>query len=809
MFEGTKRMRSGICRVFSNRKLGLATSPGLMFTLFAAQAAAQVSSSERDTFEPTSTPLDEIVVNAQRRSENLQEVPIAVTAMNARMIKETGLQTLVQLTDMQPSLSFETAQSFQRNSLKIRGIGTIGNSRSFEGAVGVFVDGVYRSRTGMVLTDLLDIDRLELLRGPQGTLFGKNTSAGAISLWSTRPDPEALQGNVELRLGNHDARYLSGGVNVPVGRSGAMRISGTYRERDGFFHSPDNGEPYDDVDRYGIKAQYLANPTEDVEILLVADFAESDSHCCWGAAISLSGPTAALIDAYGALNGLTFVPPPDAENNRLVSLNLPTREKIEDSGITGRVTWDAPSFTLTSITGIRNWSHAQVNVDADFSPADLFVLTEPADIDSLSQEFNLTMPIGNTDLLLGLYYASEDYSSLRSVETGSDADNYLNALISAGLGAVDCLPPILTSDCAFPIGGSALFQDGEVTREHYYQDSRNSAIFAHSSTALTENFRLVLGLRYSEDRKSGGVDNQFWYDSAVARAVLAGAGVPDDGTPRNGLDVAGTVYAPSFEASIRDTTTTGILSLQYEHSPNIMAYATYQRGYKAGGVNLFREGSITDTTYAPEFADSYELGLKTQYWDGRATTNIAVFNTEFSDLQINFFTGLEFRTQNTGDTTTRGVEIESVFQLSDSLRLSASVTHLDAKFGQLGNPTLGYLDNRDTSKAPDWSAVASLRYEKPLQNGFTLIGRVLASLTGEHFVGTEVPDEQKVDSYVITDLNIGLRSPDDRWEASLWCRNCGDGTYRTIFFNTTFQPGSLSSYLNPPREYGATIRLNF
>jgi outer membrane receptor protein involved in Fe transport len=301
----------------------------------------------------------------------------------------------------------------------------------------------------------------------------------------------------------------------------------------------------------------------------------------------------------------------------------------------------------------------------------------------------------------------------------------------------------------------------------------------------------------------------FWYDSAIARAVLAAAGVPDDGTPRNGLDLIGTYYSPSFRDGIRDDEITGMLTLQYYPTGDVMLYGGYHHGYKAGGVNLFREGVITDTTYRPETADSLEVGIKADYWNGRARTNVALFDTEFKDLQINFFTGLEFRTENTGEATTRGLEIENFFQITSRLRVDLAATYLDATFGDLDSPSLTYLDHRDTPRAPAWSAVTSLSYERPLANGSALFFRGLVSYTGEHYTGADVLVEQKSESYVVTDLDVGLRRDDRRWEAVLWCRNCGDQRYRTIYFNTTFQPGSYSAYLGAPREYGVTLRTLF
>jgi len=777
-----------------------------IYVICSTPAFAQTSTGEAE-----GRVLEEIVVVAQKRKQNVQEIPVTVTAMNADAIRESGILTIEKLTELSPSVSFDSAQSFQNSSLKIRGIGTFGNTRSFEGAVGIFVDGVYRPRSGMALSDLLDIDRIEILRGPQGTLFGKNTVAGAIALQSTRPDPDVRSGEAELRAGNLDSRYFKASFNTPVGDTAAIRVAGIYNKRDGIFTSPDNGDKYNEIDRYGLKAQFLYLPSNDFELTVSADYSKSDANCCWGSAQVVNGPTASLIELYSAVNGLTYIPAPQAENERIQSMNTSPREIVEDSGLTMTINWDFGDQTLHSITSVRNWEHSQIIADADFVAADLFILSEPARIKTASQEFNLSIPFGETnDVLVGLYFADEEYESTRSVQTGSDSDNYLNSLISSGAGAVACAPPAVALDCLFPVGIAALLDDGEFTSENYFQDSRSLGAFAHANFNLPRNFRLVAGARYSSEDKSGGVDNLFWYDSAIVRATLASMGIPDDGTPRNGLDLIGTVYSPSFTDSIRDEEVTGTISLQYFPNDSVMVFGGYHHGFKAGGVNLFREGVVTNsTTYAPEFAESIEAGIKADYWDKKARTNVSIFYTEFTDLQINFFTGLEFRTENTGTATTKGVELESNFQVTDELRVDFSMTYLDSTFDEVEDPFLSYLVGRQTPRAPDWASVLALTYQKQISPKMNFFVRGLASYVGEHYVGADVPSEEKASSYVVGDASIGVTSVDGGWDLLLWCSNCGDTDYRTIYFNTTFQPDSFSAYLNTPRQYGLTLRARF
>ncbi len=777
----------------------------LVPTMLAVLATSHSSAQETDN-----RTLEEVVVYAQKRAASSQDVPVALTALDGQALREAGALTIEELTDLNPSLSFDTAQSWQNNSLKIRGIGTVGNTRSFEGAVGVFIDDVYRPRSGMALSDLFDISTVEILRGPQTTLFGKNTVAGAVAVRSNRPDPEAPGGYLDLRAGNFDGLYANAAFNAPLTDALTLRVAGTRNQRDGFFESPDTGDQYDEIDRHAVKAQLLIKPEDDWEFLLMVDAARSDAACCWGSAQVVNGPVTPLVEAYSALNGLTFVSAPQSEQERSHTLNIVPRELVLDSGIMATTGWDInDQWSARSITAFRDWEHSQLDADPDFVPADLFRLSEPANIETFSQELNVNFTGERLDLLLGLFYFREDYFSERSAATGSDADNYLNALISADLGAVACLPPVVAADCFFPVGINALLPNGEFTREIYRQDSTGYAVFAHASAALSNRLRLVGGVRHDEIEKEGGVDNLFWYDSLVARLALAAAGVPDDGTARNGLDLIGTFNSPSFTDSTRDSELTGSLQLQYDFGDSSMAYAGYHRGFKAGGVNLFREGAITNTRYAPELADSIEAGIKLDYRDGTARTNIAAFYTRFTDLQINFFTGLEFRTENTGEASTRGVEVENFWQLNEQLRVDLSATYLNSRFDEIANPLLAYLAGRDTPRAPRWAGVAGFRYEWPLADDRRLFFRGLASYSGSHFVGADVANEPRADAYLVADASFGLSGPNDDWEASLWCKNCFDETYRTIYFNSTFQPGSFSAYLNDPRQYGLSLRWRF
>lgn len=777
------------------------------------------------------TALEEVIVTAQKRSQSVQDVPIAITTFTGEAMREAGIFNTKDLTDVNPSISFETAQSSQNASLKIRGIGSVGNGRTFEGAVGVFIDGVYRSRSGMALSDMNDIESLELLRGPQGTLFGKNTVAGALALRSTRPSTESVAAQAEILGGSFDKRFVTAAYNQPLNDRHALRISVISNREDGYFESPQqNGRTFNQTDRYGAKAQWLWEISDLWESLLIVDYSMSETGCCWGSSQIISGPLTNTIEYYANLRGLDFYPASRSETDRIQNNNQHSKEIREDMGFSWQLTRETENWTMQSITGYRRFIEQQIDGDADFGPAHFLILDEPSEINFWSQEFNFTTRIGPTDLVFGLYYSDEDFESQRTISSDTDTDNYLNYLatrlaneMATGQNsetAALCRPPEAVAGCAFVPGTFSLAPppDEPVSVEDYFQTATSSAVYFHTQTELSEKWNVIFGMRYSEDDKQGGYGQVFWYNSEVARALVnTGAlGTPPSGdanTPRNGFDLAGLFNSPSFEETVADDQLTSMFSVQYHFDNDVMSYATYSRGYKSGAVNLFNEAfNFRNTTYAPEYAVGTEIGLKSRYWDGRAQTNIALFNTEFTDLQINFFTGINFFTVNAGEAVSRGLEVESTFQMTEELRLELNLTYLDAEFGDLSEAPqdVAHLSDRDAPRAPHFAGVAVANYERMMSDRWQFYSRFSASFTGEHYVGASVQSEPTQESYLLWDVTLGARRlADQAIDVSLFCKNCTDVDYRTVYFATPVQEGSFNAYLNTPRLVGLSMRYRY
>ncbi|NKI18717.1 TonB-dependent receptor [Spongiibacter sp. KMU-166] len=756
--------------------------------------------------------LEEVIVTAQKRSESVQDVPVAVTAMSQDAMREAGVFSAKDLTDVNPSVSFDIAQSSQNASLKIRGIGTVGNGRTFEGAVGVFIDGVYRSRSGMAMQDMNDISRLEILRGPQGTLFGKNTVAGALSMSSTRPNFDGVNGSIEIGGGSYDHEMFSAAVNVPVGEKHALRFSGISNRRDGYYESPQQQRTYNDVDRFGVKGQWLFDINDSLSSLLVADYTKSDAECCFGSAQVVSGPLQPGIELFANHRGLeTYTEEDNATERRLTNVNGHSIQISEDYGLSWTLELALEAVDVKSITGLRRYKDEQIDSDADFGPAHVLLFDEPAVLDFFSQEFNFSWAWAETDFVAGLYYSFETIEHTRSVVSDTDANSYVSYLVASQAN-----PDAALESCRLSLQATGSCGDFQlvgpggtpVSIERYFQDSESYAAFLHSQTSLGERWTIIAGARYSYDSKEGGYENLFWYNSPVAQAIVASGavGTPPSGdatTPRNAFDLAGTWRGESFDESFSKGVLTGTLAATFHITDDVNTYFSVGRGYKSGAVNLFYEAdNLNNTFYEPEYATSYELGFKSRYLDGSAQTNIAVFHTEYTDLQLNFFTGLNFFTENAGEAVSKGVEVENMYQINESFRAELNMTFLDASFGDLsdGPEFTQFLTDRDTPRAPDFAGVAVLNYNKALSSSMEITSRLSASYNGEFYSGVNAEDQVQ-DAYTLIDFSLGMTFIRDQdWEVKLSCKNCTDETYQTFYFATPLQAGSFNTYTNEPRR---------
>jgi iron complex outermembrane receptor protein len=560
------------------RLLSACAVPALIMALAApahAQDAAAPATTGTEEEEQTADS-GEIVITAQGRAQALADVPLAVSAISAETLQQSGATDIRQLNQVAPSLLVSSTGSEANGSARIRGIGTVGDNPGLESSVAVFIDGVYRSRSGIGLNDLGDIERIEVLRGPQGTLFGRNASAGIISIVSKAPSTAGFSAGAEATYGNYDFVRLMGNVNVPLGETLAARVDGVYARRDGFYRDAANDTDVNDRNRYFVRGQLLFEPSSDLTVRLIGDYTRRDESCCGATYVGRT-----VNPAIGELNspvnpllqpGAVPARSNDSGNNivnvirdlgqNLGSLNqgysrelsvTPGRSyggKTVDYGVSLQADWNLGGATLTSITGYRDYFSAQGS-DTDYSTVDILYRADDDNSARKFRTFSQELRLQGTafgdklDWLIGGYYADEELTATDNLRFGNQYGRFATCRIVSpgGLSALyaptqrsclanGALPPATRAPALFGAASPLIYQaldnldsinNRGTTRDRYRQDSRNWALFTHNIIHVTPSVDLTLGLRYTNERKR--FDATFGNDNTacVANQGLVGA----------------------------------------------------------------------------------------------------------------------------------------------------------------------------------------------------------------------------------------------------------------------------------------------
>ena len=655
-----------------------------------------------------------IVVTAQGRRQQLADVPVAISAVNAETLQNSGANDIRQLNQVAPSLLVSSTGSEANGSARIRGIGTVGDNPGLESSVPVFIDGVYRSRSGIGLNELGEIDRVEVQRGPQGTLGGRNSSAGLISIYSKRPEFD-FGGSAEATYGNFDYVRLGASVTGPLSETIAARLDGIYVRRDGFYEDTTNNVDVNNRNRYFVRGQLLFEPTEDISFRLIGDYTFRNERCCAATYVdrsvnpfigNLNNPSTPLAPLQPTGNNIVNVLRDLGQNlaafNQGYSRNIsvsPGRSyegETKDYGVSGELNWDFGGARLTSITGYRQYRSGQAS-DTDYGTVDI-LYRAPSDeayrqFHTFTQEIRLQGEAfgGTLDWLVGGFYANEQLTARDNLRFGSQYGRFATCRIISGGGLAGLYSPG-SPLCVVPgvgpatIAGASGASGPDIvaaftaldglnnlgsTIDEYRQDDNNWALFTHNIIHITDRLDLTLGVRYTNDKKDFGAtfgnDNtrctqiqglvldDLASPNATARA-LAGALI--------GLGCQGNATAELNGVSINDEREedewTGTAILSYKPMDDLLLYASYARGYKAGGFNLDRsalkspifpfaatpggaQALVGNLQFDPELVDSYELGLK--YSTGPLSFSFAAFRSEFSNFQLNTFNGTVFIVQ--------------------------------------------------------------------------------------------------------------------------------------------------------------------
>lgn len=805
--------------------------PTSMPRTFAVLLAATLCSL---SFEPRAAALEEVIVNAQKREQSLQDVPLAITAFSQELMVDRNVYDLLDLQRLMPSMSFVKGYNRANGApLLIRGMGTVAAQPAFEGSVGTYVDGVYRSRSGMVLSSMLDVAQVEVLRGPQGTLFGKNTTAGALVMTSREP-ADAFAAGAELTVGDYERRRFNGYVTGALSDTVTGRLALLHDQRDGFIEALYEHDDYNDLDIFAAKLSLVWEPGDDLVVKLIADVSDSEEVCCFGNPVwreremSLTGGP--FNDYYREAAQAQFNTDVDLialdPRERQTQNNVQPANDNREEGLVLDISYLLANGSLRSLTGLRNWEYSSRG-DFDFGPVDIGTLREVYDVDSWSQEFNFTGAVENLGIFseveytTGVFYAFEAYEQHRTFDAGVDQSGIWELFWPVQAGVSE---PVLRS----LLGGGAWATPGMAIGDVLHNlETETAAVYAHVTASFNEHLAAVLGVRYSDEEKTLDRANvQFSsvedYASYLQQYMLGGYVL---GANIAGPDIDGLTYS--------DAEWTYEAKLQYFMSADVQMYGSYSRGFKSGGIGMDPEAGggqpsgqnsqllldlagigngtgfadTDDPTYDTEYVDTWELGLKADVLAGAGRVNLALFYSDIQDIQFSVFSGTGFTVFNASDSEITGVELESFWAATQHLRLGASVTWLDAHYGDDIPPPADA--GRDLTYAPEWAGSFSLDYSRPLSA--TLAGFVSASLSyrGNQYLSYDIQD--RASDYSLLGLQAGVRSQDAHWDVRIWCDNCLDERYATGFFNQPFYfDDNLEQYqgqfVGSPRTMGLTLR---
>lgn len=763
---------------------------------------------------------DEIIVNATRRSGvDIQSVPASIVVYTEETLEKAGIDTLTDMTRLSASLISVQTQSPTASFVGLRGISTSANNVGFDASVGVSIDGVVRSRTGVALSELTELSSVEVLRGPQGTLFGRNTTAGVIAIQTPKPDPDG-GGFVSVSRGNYGEKILQGAVNFAVNEEWAARIDGRYRERDGYLDDLNLDRNLMGLENAVIRGQ-LAYEGDKSSIRIIADWAKSDNICC-GAIVGQQGPTSLIINGTAALLGINGF---GSENIGDYQVSLtPTAdvyENTEEWGLSMEVNYDLDGITLTSITSYRDWE-SLANRDGDLSPLDLANAQIDVTNSSFTQEFRAQGEYGRINWLVGAYYINDEVDEFLRTGHGNHTANYIDALVSSqangavAFGTIPNAPSFLAAlNPAMATTYLSPYTANHYVDNNFDLDTSAFAIFTHNEISLSERANLTVGLRYTDESKSldyAGSSNMpagleacnflsVTPGAAQGLAALAPLLCNPGINPEGDINLASERDYDDFSGSVK---------LSYDVGEDAMVYASISRGFKSGGYNLNRSGfsfqtyggtspADTDLQFEEEVVNAYEFGWNSTLMDGAVIFNGAIFRNDIENLQSLEFNGVNFAV-DAADAETYGVELDLLYRPTLNLTLQAGYANTTTKRDDTADG-----EDEQFLAQPEHALTAAITYTKLVAENLQATAHLNARYSSEtHSNGLAVQDK-----YGLVNARLGLSPEDGNWEVSFYADNLFDEDYFTAAFSMPMQTGSVGMFPGMPRTYGTELRYRF
>ncbi len=743
--------------------------------------------------------LEEVVVTAQKREERLSDVPVAVTVLGADQIEAAYATNIEALQTMVPSVSFRKGNTTRNSALTIRGIGTISFSVAAEPSVSTVVDNVVLGRSGQAFGDLYDLERIEVLRGPQGTLFGKNASAGVVNMTTKRPGTE-FEATVEAQLYEDNEYSLKASASGPLSDSVRASLTVLERQFDGYIDNVFTNRSTSGYDRSGIRGMIEFDAADDLSMLFIFEDYEAKDDCCADLELLPSGrnpDSPAAPDSNGIVNGKADL---DLDQ-RKVDHDLTTETFDETTAFSVQINKSFDEYELVSITAYRAWDNTEVR-EGDFTsiagdssepvfgvPFQLHDLG-PQEWRQLSQEIRFASPVGQfIDYQIGGFYwnIESERSFTRDASCQNNAgqlDEAMTAYAIENLSGPELVEALSDIEAYTESLGVTCNANDIVSATAFMEtEFENWAVFGDGKVNITDDLRVLFGIRYTDDEVSY---------SHIRRS--------NDEFGRRGVGVRPATENTDFEGKTDETNVSGKLGLQWNFSEDSMVYTTAAQGYKGPGFNVyynFKANGDDANPISEETSDSIEIGYK--YTGGNLIVNAAVFRTDISDFQANNSECGDgtciTRLTNAGDVTTEGVEVDFMWRPIENFTLSGGFASIDAEIDEFNCPPEdGACDARSglpVPFSPDLKYSLMAEYVFPMErtdiiiNGsFTHTDEQVADLPGND--GSENP-AAVLPEYDLLNASIGFSFDDDRYRITLIGKNLTDESYVTAYSGDNFR----------------------
>jgi len=741
----------------------------------APAAAAEENGAESDVLLGSA----EVVVTARHQVERAQDVPVALSVVSGSNLERTGAYTIADLQQQTPSLTAYNSNP-RNSSTAIRGIGVSSASDGLDTSVGVYVDNVYLGRPGMALADLVDLDRVEVLRGPQGTLFGRNSSAGVINIATRAPSfdfglyAEASGGNYGY---NQERLAITGPL---VDGLLAFRVTGFSTHRNGILPNRKTGTTANSIGRTGGRVQLLATPTNNFKLRWIADYSQEDDTCCVSSTklvlpASLSPTTARTLQALATLG---YVPAP----GRFTRNNAPQQMRTHQWGTSLQADWDLGFANATSVTAYRQWYFNPLQ-DSDNTPLDVIqVNVATTHYKQFSQEFRLASGPGRFNWQAGAYYFHQrlrDHYILN--QFGYDASAFYTTyarLANPNAAAVTIAP------------GSQYLDDVDT-------HTNSLAFFGQANFEIAPRLIATGGIRYTRDKRVG-----------VSDTSTAGTPNPATSLPFH------------YDVAVKNNNLSWLGSLSWKPVDDLLAYVTYSTGYKGAGLNLNAAVSAgTPLVLQPEKARSWEAGIKQQWFGNRLVLNLDLYRTSLYGLQANIVpsNGNRSYLANVGDVVAKGVEADATWRVAPVLTLTANGAYNDAKYSDYHNAPcpVGVTGTCDLTgarvyQAPKWTANAIADVHFETASGVRPYGIARYAYRSGMFGTADDGPYTRIPGYGIAEFRVGAVFKQGKYDLSAWVENAFDKKYYLNLSTTSIvgaSPFAFAGQLGAPRTYGATLRV--